>query len=84
MFIFAAAPADVNPTPAVVFALPAVAPEADESRPTAGPDFTPTAKEEAEAAELLNGDDEPDDAYWDARADDAHSLDAVSSGYSWL
>ena len=34
-------------------------PEPPEPRPTAGPDFLPTASEEAEAADLLN--DEPDD-----------------------
>ncbi len=73
------------PAPIVNFDFPAVATEADDFRPTAGPDYIPTAEEEAEAAELLNGDDaEPDDAYWDARADDAHALAVVSSGYAWL
>ncbi len=73
------------PAPVVNFDFADVAPEAEESRPTAGPDFAPTPEEEAEAAELLNGDvAEPDDAYWDARADDAHALDMVSSGYAWL
>ena len=52
----------------------------DDYRPTAGPDFTPTPEEEAEAAELLN-DDEPD---WDALADDAMALDVVCSGIPWL
>jgi hypothetical protein len=58
-----------------------VEPEADDYRPTAGPEFTPTPEEEAEAAELLNGNDEPD---WDVLADDAMVLDAVCSGASWL
>ncbi len=69
---------------AVNFDFSADTDEADDFRPTAGPDFTPTPEEEAEAAELLNGDDEPSDAEWDRRADDAHALDVVCSGYSWL
>ena len=58
------------------------APE-DEARPTAGPDFIPTAEEEAEAADLFapGSEGEPD---WDALADNSASLDAVCSGRSWL
>ncbi len=58
-------------------------PEPDDFRPTAGPEFAPTAEEETEAAELLNtpdDDPEPTDAEWDARADDAHAIDRVCSG----
>jgi hypothetical protein len=73
MFIFVAAPAEINPTPAVNFGLPAVATEADEFRPTAGSDFVPTPEEEAEAAELLNGDEpEPD---WDTLAEESAMMD---------
>jgi hypothetical protein len=57
------------------------APDADDFRPTAGPDFTPTPEELAEAAELLNVEGEPD---WDALADDSHALAVVSTGYAWL
>ncbi len=63
------------------FAVNAPAPEADDFRPTAGPDFIPTPEELAEAAELLNDEGEPD---WDALADDAHALAVVSTGYAWL
>jgi hypothetical protein len=86
MFIFAAAPAEVNPTPAIAFALPAPADEADDFRPSAGPDFIPTAEEEAEAAALFNGDDFDvrTDAEWDEMAKDAAAMDAVCSGLAWL
>ncbi len=62
----------------VNFDFPAEAPEIDDFRPTAGPDFIPTPEEEAEAGELLNGD-EPTDADWDARADESAAMDAVCS-----
>jgi hypothetical protein len=65
----------------VSFDLPALAPEADEFRPTAEPDFVPTFEEEAEAAKLLNAHDEPTDAEWDARAEEALALDRVCYGY---
>jgi hypothetical protein len=86
MFIFAAAPAEVNSTPAIVFALPALANEAEDFRPTAGPDFTPSLDEEAEAAALFNGDDFDvrTDAEWEEMAEDAAAMDAVCSGHSWL
>lgn len=64
--------------------LPATVPAvevADDYRPTAGPDYIPTREEEAEAAELLNDDGEPD---WDSLAVDAMALDIVCSGRSWL
>ena len=67
-----------------------LAPEADERRPTAGPDFVPTLEEVAEAAELIHGNDggsfdlDPTDAEWDAMAEDAQHLDAACSGYPWL
>ena len=72
----------------VNFDFAAIAPlvEADDHRPTAGPDFTPTAEEEAEAAEPLNEDDfgvRTDDE-WEAMANDAHALDVVCSGFSWM
>jgi hypothetical protein len=65
---------------AVNFDLSAVAPEADDFRPTAGPDYIPTAEEEAEAAELLNGDYEPTDAEWEEMAEDAAAMDRVYLG----
>ncbi len=44
-------------------------------RPTAGPDFVPSAADEAAAAELFRDDSS------DALADDAAALDALCSGY---
>ena len=90
MFILPVSPVEVKP--AVVRTLTdaefkswlrgqAATLDADEYRPSAGPDFTPTADEEAEAVELLNGDVEPD---WDGLADDATALDAVCSGRPWM
>ncbi len=43
-------------------------------------DFAPTPEDEAEAAELLNGDGEPSDADWDCLAEDALHLEMVCSG----
>jgi hypothetical protein len=43
-------------------------------------DFRTSAEEEAEAAEMLEGDDGPADAGWDARGDDAAAMDAAGSG----
>jgi hypothetical protein len=45
------------PAVPVNFDFAADAPKADDCRPTAGPDFIPSVEEEAEAAELLNGDE---------------------------
>lgn len=75
MSILAAIPAAVNFDLLVIVAEPA-----DDFRPTAGPDFTPTAEEEVEAAELFNAGDEPNDADWDAMAKDAYAMDRVCSG----
>jgi hypothetical protein len=77
MSILTAIPEAVN----FDFAPSIVAEPDDEHRPTAGPDFIPTPEEEAQAAELLNGDDEPD---WDTWADDAMALDSVCLGTPWL
>ena len=68
-------------SPFVNFDLPAEASETDDYRPPVGPDFVPTAAEEAEAAELRNAEDEPD---WDAMAEDAYALTVISSGQAWL
>ena len=64
-------------------ATPTISAPEDEARPTAGPDFIPTAEEEAEASELFNpgSEGEPD---WDTLADDSAALDAVCSGRFWL
>ena len=67
------------PAPVVNFDFAVIAPEAEEYRPTAGPDFYPTADEEAEASELLN-DPEPSDAQWEEWAEDAFAMDRVCSG----
>ncbi len=57
---------------------PAVA--LDDYRPTAGPDFIPTAEEEAWAAEQLNGDSGPTDAEWDLMAEESAAMDAHEAG----
>jgi hypothetical protein len=75
--------AEVKPAPvASVFPLAlSVERDADDYRPSVGPDYIPTSEEEAEAAELLNNEIEPD---WDSLAEDALALDIVCSGYPWL
>ena len=57
-------------------------PEPDDYRPPAGPDFTPTPEEEAEAVELLNNAGVPGlpDPNWDAKAEDAFAMDRVAAG----
>ena len=67
------------PASVVNFDFAAIVPlvEADDYRPTAGPDFMPTAEEEAEAAALLNDEPEPD---WDALAEDSAAMDRVCLG----
>jgi len=71
---------------AVNFEFPAVpaVEVADDFRPTAGPDYIPSADECDEAAALFGDDDEPTDAGWDRRADDALALETVSRGYAWM
>jgi hypothetical protein len=68
--------------PAVNFAFPATraVEVADDFRPTAGPDYTPTAEEEAEAAELLNADEADSEPDWDAMAEDAAMMDRYCLG----
>lgn len=82
MSILAAFPTAVN----FEIATANIAPEADGFRPTAGPDYIPTAEEEAEAAELLNGDDFP--AYGDDDLEEmalaSYAMDRISSGVPWL
>ena len=62
--------------------------DSDDFRPTPDSDFTPTVEEEAEAAELLNGNgddfDTRTDAEWEAMAEGAAAMEAICSGYAWL
>ncbi len=75
MSILTATPAAVN------FDLPADAPEADEYRPTAGPDFIPSPADDAAASALFNGEDsEPTDADWDAMAEESAAMDRACLG----
>ncbi len=75
MSILTATPAAVN------FDLPALAPEADEPLPTAGPDFIPSP-DDAAASALFNGDeaDGPSDAEWDAMDEESAAMDRACLG----
>ena len=61
-------------TPAVNFDFPIVA-DADEPRPTAGPDFTPSADDRAEAVAILNASATD---YWPAGWPDLMEVSTVS------